>query len=148
MKIHILCVSDSDKHFAEAIQEYEKRLGKHITITNVRPYRAGTPVQIVHHDTQKVLQYLENNKDRYTVMLSKDGKEMNTLEFYDLACKKEKVLFIIGGAYGLDEMALKPYVNLYLNFGRMTLQHGLAKLVLLEQIYRVAMIQGGREYHY
>lgn len=56
--------------------------------------------------------------------------------------------FVIGGPYGLDNAVMKEHVDMMLSFGGMTMPHGLAKLVVLEQVYRVGMIREGREYHY
>lgn len=43
---------------------------------------------------------------------------------------------------------MKRYVDMMLSFGGMTMPHGLAKLVVLEQVYRASTIRDGREYHY
>jgi 23S rRNA pseudoU1915 N3-methylase RlmH len=48
----------------------------------------------------------------------------------------------------LNEKLLEKNIDLKLGFGGATLQHGLAKLILLEQIYRITMISQNRSYHY
>jgi 23S rRNA (pseudouridine1915-N3)-methyltransferase len=55
---------------------------------------------------------------------------------------------VIGWPYGIDLPLLQSHTNNSVSFGSMTMPHGLAKLVLLEQIYRAKMIMEGREYHY
>jgi 23S rRNA (pseudouridine1915-N3)-methyltransferase len=81
-------------------------------------------------------------------LLSKDGKSMPTGQFADLLKKNLNVVFVIGWPYGLDEAQLQKYITTKISFWQMTLQHGLAKLVLLEQLYRVSTIWEGRQYHY
>ena len=50
--------------------------------------------------------------------------------------KHGNVTFVTGGPYGLDNEVMKEYVDMLLSFGGMTMPHGLAKLVVLEQVYR------------
>lgn len=54
--------------------------------------------------------------------------------------------FCIGGSWGLDA-AVRAQARATAAFGPMTLPHGLARVVLLEQLYRAAMIRAGRAYH-
>lgn len=57
----------------------------------------------------------------------------------------QPVVFLIGGSWGLDA-AVRERADAILAFGPMTLPHGLARVVLLEQLYRARMIQEGRAY--
>ncbi len=60
--------------------------------------------------------------------------------------QKGHVVFLIGGSWGIDPDVLAK-ADFVLSFGPMTLPHGLARIVLLEQIYRAKMIEAGSEYH-
>lgn len=60
--------------------------------------------------------------------------------------QKGRIVFLIGGSWGIDPKTLKE-ADFTLSFGPMTLPHGLARIVLLEQIYRAKMIGAGSEYH-
>jgi 23S rRNA (pseudouridine1915-N3)-methyltransferase len=55
------------------------------------------------------------------------------------------VWFVIGGAFGGVEL---EHVDHRLSFGPMTLPHQLARVVLLEQLYRAHKILGNEPYHY
>jgi len=56
MKVKIISVSDSDKHFQSAIEEYTKRLGKNIEIITIKPEKNGTPKQIISKETDKIIE--------------------------------------------------------------------------------------------
>jgi len=57
-------------------------------------------------------------------------------------------VYIIWWPYGIDEKKMMPYVDHVYSFGKQTMPHGLAKLVLLEQIYRATTIHDNKSYHY
>lgn len=90
-------------------------------------------------------------KGAFVVALDETGKSFSSLSF---AKKLEEwsengarsVVFLIGGSWGLDEKVRKA-AGAVLSLGPMTLPHGMARAVLLEQLYRARMIQSGREYH-
>lgn len=60
--------------------------------------------------------------------------------------QRGRVIFLIGGSWGIDQEVLKK-ADFVLSFGPMTFPHGLARIMLLEQIYRAKMIGAGSEYH-
>lgn len=80
--------------------------------------------------------------DQHGKILDSEGFSKKIIEWES----QSNIVFIIGGSWGLDESVLKR-ANFKLALGEMTLPHNLAKIVLLEQIYRARMIEGGREYH-
>lgn len=148
MSYTILNISDSDKHRSDAISEYTKRLWKTVSIENLKPVKNGSQNQIVKKETELILEKLEKkyqNQDK--ILLSKSGKEYSTEEFLDL-CKNKKIVFIIWWPYGLDEDKLLEKWVKRISFGRITLPHWLAKLTLLEQIYRIGTIESWKKYHY
>lgn len=150
MNITILSISDSDKHFADAIQEYIKRLGKIVTIINLKPVKYWTNKQIIQKETELLASKLEKLKSSWKkiILLSKEWSTFSTQKFWWIATKSVWVVFLIWWPYGLDESMLDPYIDKKISFGQHTMPHGLVKLVLIEQVYRVWMIQGGRKYHW
>lgn len=93
----ILSISDSDKHRNSAIQEYEKRLGKSVSIENIKPAKNGSRDQIIQQDTENIIQMLNKKyKDHYKILMSKDGKLMTTEELEKTIHKQNHVIFIIG----------------------------------------------------
>lgn len=89
-------------------------------------------------------------EDAYLVVLDEGGKQLSSPEFSATlereASNGRPIVFIIGGSWGLDDEVLKR-AGLKLSLGKITLPHTLARIVLLEQIYRAQMIGAGREYH-
>lgn len=86
----------------------------------------------------------------FVIALDQGGK---TLASEDLArIMREQgesgrpIIYIIGGSWGLDKEVLDR-ADLIVSFGRITLPHSLARVVLAEQIYRGNMIIEGRKYH-
>lgn len=145
----VLSISDSDKHFDIAIKEYEKRLWKSLKIENIKPTRNGTQEQIIQKDTQNILDIISKKFWSYKkVLLSKEWKNLNTDEFLNFSKNNNDIVFIIWWPYGFDEKLLEKNIDSKFSFGAITLQHWLAKLVLLEQLYRITMISQNRSYHY
>ena len=86
MRVDILCISDSDKHFSSACEEYLKRLGKSCTIQNIKPHKHGTPAQIIQKETQTLLEKLSHKKysNAQIILLEKDGKQLSSEKFSQL----------------------------------------------------------------
>jgi len=146
----ILSISDSDKHFSPAIEEYGKRLGKSLHIENIKPYKGDTPQLIIKKETEIIMEILLKKYASYEkFLLNKEGKPLNTLELSKTISHKDCV-FMIGWPYGVDrELMIQsiPWLK-EISFGKITLPHGLAKLTLLEQLYRCHTIAIWKTYHY
>ncbi len=87
----------------------------------------------------------------FTILLERTGKELSSEEFSKqigkLKYSGQKILFVIGGPYGIPEDILKK-ADLLLSFSRLTFTHQMIRLILLEQIYRAFTIITGKSYHY
>ncbi|MRJ07176.1 MAG: 23S rRNA (pseudouridine(1915)-N(3))-methyltransferase RlmH [Epsilonproteobacteria bacterium] len=112
------------------ISVYDRRLG-----------RASDPRKIYR---ELLSRYLLT--DGLNVILTPDGKLLDTPQFTDQLLKdRSKIAFFIGGSYGFEEEFKKEGFNLSLT--PLTLSHQLAKLVLVEQIYRGLTILHNHPYH-
>lgn len=147
MKIKIINISDSDKHFDTAIKEYQKRLGQIVQFVNIKPEKNWEKDKIIKNDTLNIIDFLQKDTN-YKVFLSKEWKALNSLEFADLIKINYNISFVIWWAYGLDEQMIQKFINNKLSFWNITFPHWLAKLVLLEQIYRWIQINENKKYHY
>lgn len=152
MKIYILSISDSDKHFAPLIEEYIKRLPKNLLqIINLKPYKSDNHQQCITKDTENMISRLKDIS-WLKIMLSKDWIPKTTEQLVEICNKSlqddHNIIYIIWWPYGLDEAIVRPYISEYISFGKITVPHGLAKLIIVEQIYRVETIRSGKDYHY
>jgi 23S rRNA (pseudouridine1915-N3)-methyltransferase len=82
----------------------------------------------------------------FSITLHPDGKLIDSYEFSKLLDGRIAVKFFIGGAYGFDNNFLKKS-DLVISLGKLTMSHKIAKLVLLEQIYRGFSILSNHPYH-
>ena len=84
----------------------------------------------------------------HLVLLASDGREFDSVELSrwleDRRQEGRDLCFVIGGPRGLD----LERCDTRLSLGRITLPHQLARVVLLEQLYRAHKILAGEPYHY
>ncbi len=82
----------------------------------------------------------------YSITLHPDGKLVDSFEFSKLLNDRISIKFFIGGAYGFDDEFLKKSDKV-ISLGKLTMSHKIAKVVLLEQIYRGFSILSNHPYH-
>ncbi|HRH22968.1 MAG TPA: 23S rRNA (pseudouridine(1915)-N(3))-methyltransferase RlmH [Candidatus Paceibacterota bacterium] len=88
----------------------------------------------------------------YIVALDERGGALSSQEcahFFDthLQSGTKRIVFIIGGSYGLHESVIS-LAHKRLSFSKMTLPHNLVRLILVEQVYRAFSILKGEKYHH
>jgi 23S rRNA pseudoU1915 N3-methylase RlmH len=91
----ILSISDSDKHRKSVVDEYAKRLGKSVKIIDLKPSKNGSKQQIISADTENIIAHLQKISDTKKILLSKEGKQLDTLALHKLLTNQNAV-FIIG----------------------------------------------------
>jgi 23S rRNA (pseudouridine1915-N3)-methyltransferase len=135
MRIIVLAVGRLKSPFADDVQHYHKLLARHARVEVVE----------VRED-QSVDGRIPDRA--FVCLLDAGGKELDSMEFSELLEERRQsgqdLCFVVGGPRGLklDQSDLK------LSFGRITLPHQLARVVLLEQLYRAHKILAGEPYHY
>lgn len=103
----------------------------------------------VKREGEMVLSLLK--PEDYLVLLDETGQSLNSLKFSEsinriLVSGKRQAYFLIGGPYGVSD-EVKKRANLKINLSAFTLNHLVAQVVLLEQIYRGFMILKNLPYH-
>ncbi len=100
-------------------------------------------------EERKILALL--NPNAFVIVLDERGQGLRSLDFAHTIEKlqnsgEDHLQFIIGGAEGLTD-AVRTKANLLLSFGQQTWPHMLARVMLMEQIYRAQQILAGHPYH-
>ena len=138
--IHIIHISYSEKHFSEAVSEYLKRLAKNIEIHTIRPVKHTEINYIKREETKKLIEKITKLKGTL-ILCDERGEAMDTIAFAEILKKgrneSENLIFIIGGSYGVEVDILRATgPTRLLQLSELVMPHGLAYLVLIEQIYR------------
>lgn len=129
--------------------EYLKRLPWKIVLNKIQPSKHTDIALAKKAETEAVLAKIQ--KSQQVVILTEHGKPMTSHQFKDfmqeLIDSPQNIHFIISGAYGFDDGLLEiPHKKLSLS--AMTFPHKIAKMLLIEQIYRAYMIIVNKQYHY
>jgi len=127
-----------------AVEDYLKRLSRHGSCELI-VVKAGSSEEVS-------ARLLERSEGSFRIVLDERGKALGTRELHKqieglrLRGDIKAVSFLIGAADGHTE-TLRQQADLLLQVSPMTLQHELALVVLLEQLYRLASIDAGSPYH-
>lgn len=157
-KITVLCVGKlKERFYIDASAEYQKRLSRHCRLELVElPERRlpddPSPAEIARA-LEKEAAAIEEKLPRggALIALCVEGTELTSealskmLERY-AAGGVSQVTFLIGGSFGLAER-VKERADLRLSMSPMTFPHHLARVMLLEQLYRANQIAEGTKYH-
>lgn len=157
-RIYLICVGKlKEKFYLDAAAEYVKRLGTlcDFTLTELPEERLGDnpfPADIsraLAREADAIRAKIP--KDATVIALCIEGQTLSSQGLADvlgdLALHAQgTVAFIIGGSFGLDE-TLKRQAQRRLSMSPMTFPHHMARIMLLEQIYRAYQIQRGTKYH-
>ena len=155
MKMTVVAVGKVKERFwSDACAEYLKRLQPYARVTvkevaDVDPGRAGGVDAAREKEGTSLLSALAETS--YVILLDIDGKQRSSVEFSQrldalALAGKSDLAFVIGGSDGVSD-AVRRRSNETLSFGRITLPHNLARVVLLEQVYRAMKISRGEPYH-
>ncbi|MHB8903771.1 MAG: 23S rRNA (pseudouridine(1915)-N(3))-methyltransferase RlmH [Patescibacteria group bacterium] len=90
--------------------------------------------------------YLNNNSEAVVYLLAERGQKFNSIDFANWLNKKQPLILVVGGALGFSDDLYNSYPSLSLS--DLTYPHELARLILLEQIYRASTILNNKSYHY
>ena len=157
LDIRIICVGKlKEKYWEAAAAEYIKRLGAYCSVSVTEVKEERLPANASPADERKVIDaegrslLAKVNKGDYVIALDIRGRELSSEELADRIREKAftapVIDFIIGGSLGLSD-EVKQRADLKMSFGKITLPHQLARVVLLEQVYRAFKINAGETYH-
>lgn len=157
-RVTVLCVGKlKEKFYLEAAAEYVKRLQRFcklelVELPESRLPESPSPAEVQRALAAEAAAIRERlPKGGAVIALCIEGKPCSSVELSrrmeELAVAgKTQLTFLIGGSVGLDE-SLKRQVDWRLSMSPMTFPHHLARIMLLEQIYRAYQISAGTKYH-
>ncbi len=158
MKITIAAVGKlKEKYLKEGIAEYVKRLSRYGDVDLIEVDDEHAPdslspaqeAQVKQKEAERLLKRVKEGS--YIVLLDLAGEQVSSEGF---ASKLENIMtagsshitFIIGGSLGLDQSLINR-ADYRISLSKMTFPHQLARLILLEQIYRAFKINKNETYH-
>jgi len=156
MKIQLLSIGKNHEPFVkEGIEDFTKRISKYFTVSwNVisppKNASAFSEKELKKKEAELVLQLLQ--KEDYLVALDERGTQLSSeglAKFLQSRATEstKTVVFLIGGAFGLDEAILKR-ANYKWSLSQLTFPHQLVRLILAEQLYRACSILRNEKYHH
>ena len=156
MPLSLITVGKIAKPFAEAAREYEKRLSRYDKVDVIELPDEKEPAhlspaaiaQVMDKEGRSILGRVR--REDAVVALCIDGQAQTSEQLADtvsrLRMDGRRIVFIIGGSLGLS-LEVVARADIRLSLSSMTMPHQLARVVLLEQIYRAFKIISGERYH-
>lgn len=158
MNITIIALGKlKEKYMRDFCAEYEKRLSAFckLQIVELNPKAlSDKPSQAeidaaLSEEAKMIRAKIPQNA--YVFSMCIEGKQMTSPEFSqkitDIGLQgKSNIVFLLGSSFGLDEQ-LKKESHFKFSMSKMTFPHQLARVLLLEQIYRAFQIASGGKYH-
>lgn len=155
MKVSVVAVGKLKERFwSDACAEYVKRLSGYAKVSvkevaDVDPGRAGGVEAARAREGAAILAAIAPSS--HVVLMAIEGKQRSSEQLsrrIDQLCLagSSDITFVIGGSDGVDASVYER-ADETLSFGPITLPHNLARVVLLEQVYRAFKISRGEPYH-
>lgn len=156
-KITLLCVGKlKERFYIQAVEEYAKRLQRYcrleiIELAEQRLPESPSPAEIQQALLSEARSIHEKLPRCPWIALCIEGQELSSTQLADYIQHtaldgQSQLCFLIGGSYGLHP-SVKAAAQLRLSMSPMTFPHHLARVMLLEQIYRSYQIIEGSKYH-
>jgi len=135
VRILVVAVGRLRPPFSDDVQHYQKLIARHARLELIE-------VREDDHVTRRIPERV------FVSLLDRDGEELDSIGFSQfLEARRQSgqdLCFVVGGPFGLELDAVEHRLSL----GKITLPHQLARVVLLEQLYRGHKILAGEPYHY
>ncbi len=156
MKIHLWSLGrDHEKYVEPGVKDFTKRISNYFSVSwKIIPLlkNAGllSEADLKRKEAEAVLKLLSDQD--YLIALDERGKMLTSPHLAGLLSQcanesRKNVIFLIGGAYGLDPSILKR-ANYILSLSALTFPHQLVRLILAEQVYRACTIMRNEKYHH
>ena len=157
MTVRIVCVGKlKERYFEDACAEFQKRLSRFCALEIVEVADEKAP-ESLHPKDEDLVREKEGRRilksigqKDFVVALAIDGKQMTSEAFAAYLAERETearpLTFVIGGSLGLSP-EVYARADARISFSKMTFPHRIARLLLLEQLYRGFKIRAHEAYH-
>ena len=153
MKLSIFSVGKAhESYIKEGVEQFSKRIGHYYPIDwqLITPSKLTDPTQIKKAESESIQKAL--TKIDILVLLDEKGKMLSSPGLANLIQKNanqsaQRIVFLIGGAYGVDE-EIKKRANFTWSISELVFPHMLVRLMLAEQLYRACSILANEKYHH
>ena len=140
MRLIVISVGRTRPPFADDLAHYAQLLGRHARLEQV---------ELAEGDGPGILRRVPEGA--HLLVLDRAGRALSSEGLAELIAERRMsradLAFVVGGPFGLDPAVLER-ANGRLSFGLIMLPHQLARVVLLEQLFRAHKILAGEPYHY
>ena len=147
-QFQVISVGKLNNYYLEIAKNYQKLIRYEVKSSEIS-YSKKLPLEQIKQFEAKLIKELLIDRS-YKIILNVTGQTYTSNEFAkkisNLFISGKYVQFIIGGAFGLDQSIIDLADN-NLSLSTMTLPHQMAKIMLLEQIYRAQTIIENHPYH-
>lgn len=156
--VTLICMGKlKEKFYIQAAQEYEKRLGAYcrFRLLELPEYKLPedpSPAQIMAGLDKEAEQIISKiPKGSWLCVWTPEGKMLSSEDLAEQLkdvklSGKSSACFLIGSSFGISQK-IKDMADCKLSMSKMTFPHHLARIMVLEQLYRAEAIQAGSKYH-
>lgn len=154
MKLILLTVGGEKKSWpTPLLEEYERKINFMVNFSVEHLKKKNLPRQASQEkkrvESEAIIRFLKPSD--YVILCDERGRSMNSLQFAErlqgaIEQGRQRVIIVIGGAYGISD-ELKALAQDLWSVSSLTLNHLVAQVVVIEQIYRALTIQKGIRYH-
>lgn len=156
MKLLLWTIGKSNETYVkDGIADFTKRISNYFPvewhiISTPKNAAQLSETALKKKEGEIVLQLLK--PDDFLIALDERGKQINSVQLAQLVQQRatestKNVVFLIGGAFGLDDLVLKR-ANYKWSLSQLTFPHQLVRLILAEQLYRACSILRNEKYHH
>ena len=156
MKIHLWSIGKNhEPHVKLGVEDFTNRISKYFKVEwNIiaTPKNAGLLSETDLKKKEGEILLTQLTKDDYLVALDERGKQMSSEALASFIQQRanestKRIIFLIGGAYGIDETVLKR-ADFKWSLSQLVFPHQLVRMILAEQVYRACTILRNEKYHH
>ena len=139
-----------EAYWREAILEYQKRLGPYARLKieelKAESFTDSSKEKAKNNESRAILSFLNKKEGAEIYLLSEHGELFSSPAFAKKINKIKELVLVIAGTQGFTKELLNKYPQISLS--PLTFPHELARVILLEQLYRATTIINKKDYHY